>query len=382
MSTSDDEDDDYLFEDIGLKHNQPEPEPVPAPQPVAEKETASEKKARTLTPTKKAKSRTRKVKRVFSPHEKQLLKMAYRKMTEEEEAFLRSLDTIDRLWGYEGRTKYERDTHEIPNIVGLQKFTDPIFRIIAKLKKRSKVDQMYEVGGDIYGKIKQQVMNLPVNKDISVFVKKIFSKGDGFAEEMETLAHYPASSFPMKMIAECALAVVMMADPKRYSAEDVRKRVLQNVQDVKFLEDNRSEYNKKAQTAKKWREVQELDSPDRRKKAKFTAKIRRKTKFDPFLPTSEKGQKILFYSNPEIVKEKAQSLGYPEVFLSTRKEKKYMIQTPEGGTVHFGQMGYEDFTKHNDSKRRENYLRRSGKIKGDWKLDPYSPNTLARKLLW
>ena len=30
--------------------------------------------------------------------------------------------------------------------------------------------------------------------------------------------------------------------------------------------------------------------------------------------------------------------------------------------VHFGQMGYEDFTKHKDLKRREKYLTRTAKM--------------------
>jgi hypothetical protein len=59
-----------------------------------------------------------------------------------------------------------------------------------------------------------------------------------------------------------------------------------------------------------------------------------------------------------------------------------MITTPNGRIVHFGQMGYEDYTKHCNKTRRKNYLTRSGKIKGDWAKDKYSPNNLARKLLW
>ena len=64
------------------------------------------------------------------------------------------------------------------------------------------------------------------------------------------------------------------------------------------------------------------------------------------------------------------------------KEKKYMITTPHGNIVHFGQMGYEDFTKHKNKTRRKNYLTRSRKIKGDWKKNKYSPNNLSIHLLW
>jgi hypothetical protein len=50
--------------------------------------------------------------------------------------------------------------------------------------------------------------------------------------------------------------------------------------------------------------------------------------------------------------------------------------------VSFGHIDYEDFTKHKDKMRRKNYLRRSSKIKGNWKKDKYSPNNLSRNILW
>ena len=59
-----------------------------------------------------------------------------------------------------------------------------------------------------------------------------------------------------------------------------------------------------------------------------------------------------------------------------------MIVTPQGKKIHFGAMGYQDYTKHKDPHRRQNYLKRSGGIKGSWNKDPYSPNSLARSLLW
>jgi len=90
------------------------------------------------------------------------------------------------------------------------------------------------------------------------------------------------------------------------------------------------------------------------------------------------------YSNPAKVYRRASKyLGKTaKIGLSTKKDKKYMVTTPNGKIVHFGQMGYEDFTKHNNKTRRKNYLARSTKIKGDWKKDKYSPNNLAIHLLW
>ena len=59
-----------------------------------------------------------------------------------------------------------------------------------------------------------------------------------------------------------------------------------------------------------------------------------------------------------------------------------MVQDPDNKWVHFGQMGYEDYTKHKDDDRRKNYLNRSSNIKGQWKSNKYSPNNLSIHLLW
>jgi hypothetical protein len=91
------------------------------------------------------------------------------------------------------------------------------------------------------------------------------------------------------------------------------------------------------------------------------------------------------YSNPKIVSKKAKKyLGKDiKVYRSTRKDKKYMILNPDTNKlVHFGQMGFEDFTKHRDEKRRDNYLTRTANIKGDWRENKYSANNLSREILW
>ena len=87
------------------------------------------------------------------------------------------------------------------------------------------------------------------------------------------------------------------------------------------------------------------------------------------------------WSTPKTVFKKAAAYGV-DVRFSTRKNKKYMVQTPKGTWVHFGAMGMQDFTKHHDLKRRRNYLTRSAGIKGTWKKNKYSANNLARHLLW
>lgn len=93
---------------------------------------------------------------------------------------------------------------------------------------------------------------------------------------------------------------------------------------------------------------------------------------------------IRVYSNPtEVYRRARKYLGKTvKIGLSTKKDKKYMVITPDGKIVHFGQMGYEDFTKHKNKTRRKNYLTRATRIKGDWKENKYSANNLAIRLLW
>ena len=97
-----------------------------------------------------------------------------------------------------------------------------------------------------------------------------------------------------------------------------------------------------------------------------------------------KDNSIWMYSNPIVAQQKAINYLGPTTVLtrSKAKNKKYAIQTPNGKIINFGQMGYEDHTKHKDNIRRQNYLRRTSNIKGDWKDDRYSPNNLSRNILW
>lgn len=97
-----------------------------------------------------------------------------------------------------------------------------------------------------------------------------------------------------------------------------------------------------------------------------------------------KASEILKYSNPtEVYRKASKYLGKTaKIELSPKRDKKYMVITPDGRKVHFGQMGYQDYTQHRNKTRRKNYLTRSGKIKGDWAKDKYSANNLARRLLW
>ena len=75
---------------------------------------------------------------------------------------------------------------------------------------------------------------------------------------------------------------------------------------------------------------------------------------------------------------------------STRATKKYMIFNPHTNRfIHFGGMGYLDYTKYlqlydleTANLHRNRYLKRALNIKGDWTNDHYSANFLSILLLW
>lgn len=95
--------------------------------------------------------------------------------------------------------------------------------------------------------------------------------------------------------------------------------------------------------------------------------------------------RLLKYSNPTSAQKKAYKyLGKTaKLYPSDKKDKKYKIFDPKNKKwVNFGQLGYEDFTKHKNKSRRKNYLTRSKNIKGNWKTNKYSPNNLSIHILW
>ena len=93
----------------------------------------------------------------------------------------------------------------------------------------------------------------------------------------------------------------------------------------------------------------------------------------------------------EVVKRAKHYYGSDTILLpSTRRTKKYMIFDPYTNKfVHFGRMGYLDYTRYRqiyDKKtadlHRTRYLNRALNIKGDWRNNPYSANFLSILLLW
>ena len=87
---------------------------------------------------------------------------------------------------------------------------------------------------------------------------------------------------------------------------------------------------------------------------------------------------LRLYSDPEIVAQKAQQLGLNPVHESSQARKKFMVFNGEK-MVSLGQMGYQDYTKHGDKKRRDNFRKRNHR----WASAPrYSPAWLSYNLLW
>lgn len=95
--------------------------------------------------------------------------------------------------------------------------------------------------------------------------------------------------------------------------------------------------------------------------------------------------RIYLYSSPR----KAQQMAYrylgktAKLYPATLPDKKYRIyDKTHHKWVHFGQMGYEDYTKHKNKTRRKNYLTRTKGMLGNWKSNKYSANNLSRNILW
>jgi len=91
--------------------------------------------------------------------------------------------------------------------------------------------------------------------------------------------------------------------------------------------------------------------------------------------------RICKVSNPELVLKQLEKYYGNEVdlYLSSSKNKKYMVYNEDGKKIHFGSIIHEDFTKHKDTKRRESFRI----INKKWKdADKYTPAHLSYYLLW
>lgn len=90
---------------------------------------------------------------------------------------------------------------------------------------------------------------------------------------------------------------------------------------------------------------------------------------------------ILNYSDPDRVWDNA--IKYLKknivIALSTKKNKKYMVQNPDGKFIHFGEMNFKDYTLTRDKEKQRLFKLRNAK----WaKQDKYTPGWLSYFLLW
>lgn len=94
-----------------------------------------------------------------------------------------------------------------------------------------------------------------------------------------------------------------------------------------------------------------------------------------------KEKEILLYSNPDKVWKNAIKYLKKDIViaLSTKKNKKYMVQNPDGKWVHFGEMNFKDYTLTRDKEKQRLFKLRNAK----WaKQDKYTAGWLAFHLLW
>jgi hypothetical protein len=95
----------------------------------------------------------------------------------------------------------------------------------------------------------------------------------------------------------------------------------------------------------------------------------------------DKLQELAQYSNPEVAQKNANDYfgKQTQLYISTKKDKKYMIQDPNGKWIHFGQLGFADFTLTGDKEKQRLFKLRNHK----WsKQDKFTPGWLSYHLLW
>lgn len=87
-------------------------------------------------------------------------------------------------------------------------------------------------------------------------------------------------------------------------------------------------------------------------------------------------------------KAKKKGLAWKHIGFSSDDTHKLQVPNAEGKLVRFGSVGQGDhvlYTLSHDKsadEHRKRYLARATKIKGNWKSDEYSPNSLAIAVLW
>jgi hypothetical protein len=94
----------------------------------------------------------------------------------------------------------------------------------------------------------------------------------------------------------------------------------------------------------------------------------------------DKLKELKKYSNPlQVAKMGDKYIKGTPIYISTRKDKKYMVEAPDGKWIHFGFFGMQDFTLHRDIVRRDRFRKRNAK----WaEQDKWTAGWLSYHLLW
>jgi hypothetical protein len=92
-----------------------------------------------------------------------------------------------------------------------------------------------------------------------------------------------------------------------------------------------------------------------------------------------KFNQLLLVSDPKEVNRRAKEFYDKPVYISNRKNKKYMIENDDGKFISFGDIRFEDGTFHKDAFRIRRFKQRNRKWANAYE---YSPAYLSYHLLW
>jgi hypothetical protein len=96
----------------------------------------------------------------------------------------------------------------------------------------------------------------------------------------------------------------------------------------------------------------------------------------------DKLEELKKYSDPlQVAKMGDKYIKGTPIYISTRKDKKYMVEAPDGKWIHFGQMGYKDGTLMDKERnqRRDRFRKRNHKWSAS---DKWTPAYLSYWILW
>ena len=197
----------------------------------------------------------------------------------------------------------------------------------------------------------------------------------------DTLSSRDSASWPGSMRSQGSRDSVSSAEPRLVSPSAAMAYGGTNKKTRKYKTNRRSK--SKSKSKPKHTNIRRRIRTRTRKNTQIS-----RTKTKTMKVKSKKFPKrIYLYSTPRT----AQRMAYKylgriktaKLYPARNPAKKYMVFDPKNNKwVNFGQMGYEDYTKHHDKTRRKNYLTRTKGMLGDWKSNKYSANNLSRSILW